>query len=651
MCRRIFLLFCLLSVASIPALSASWTQPTPDELKMTSDPAAPDAPAVYLFREEIVDDKLQSHTLYARIKILSEKGKEAFSEVEIPYERGESGESVSKVMGRTIEPDGSIVPFTGQPFNKEVVKANGVTVMAKVFSLPDVRIGSIIEYRYLATYDSNYVMPPAWLLQQKIFVHRAHYHFFPTNAVTHVLYFQLLPPGVKVRAGLDGFDLVVDNVPAAPDEPYMLPTSSFSYRLIFYYSPYDSGQEFWKVEGKDWSDEVNRFADPSGRIRAAVAKAVGPNDIAEQKLQKIYAAVMTLENTDYTRQYSAAENKAKGQKTKNAADIWDQKRGNGKEIALLFIAMARAAGMKAYAMALTSRDQALLNQGYLYWGQLTDEIAIVNVGDKEMYFDPGERYCEYGKLDWIHTQMMGFRQVDGGVELVTAPAAKYSDNVTIRRVYATMGPEGQLQGQIQIVMTGVDALKWRQKALLTDEQSTKTALESQVQGEVPDGITVKLNRILGLNDSSVNLMAILDVSGNMGTAAGRRIFIPAAFFETKAKPIFAAEKRENPIDLRYPSVVQDIVTITLVPSLTIESLPKATINVTPVGAQYKSLYSNAGKTYKQVRLVALTRTLFPTKEYPQLRDFYQNAAVQDQQQVVLQRTPAVASDPVSVKAQ
>jgi hypothetical protein len=666
LCRRVFLLFCLMSVAYVPAFGVNWTQPKPDELKMTSDPAAPDSSAVYLFREEIVDDKLHSHVTYARIKILTEKGKEEFSEIEIPYEKDKSGVSISNVEGRTIEPDGTIVPFTGKPFNKEIVKSGDVTVMAKVFSLPDIRVGSIIEYRYLLTYEGNYFMPPTWILQQSIFVHRAHYHFVPTdtsrtititdsqghqNVVSHLVYFPLLPPGVKVRSGLDGFDLVVDNIPAAPDEPYMLPISSFTYRLIFYYTPYSSEPEFWDAEAKYWSKAVNRFAEPSDRIREAVAKTVAPGDSDEQKLQKIYAAVMTLENTDFTRQHSAEENKAEGQKTKNAADIWDQKRGDGNEINRLFIAMARAAGLKAYAMILTSRNRSLLNRGYLYWGQLTDEIAIVNLGGKEEYFDPGERYCEYSKLDWTHTQMLGFRQKDDGTELATAPTAKYSDNITVRNVNVTLGPDGKLQGQIQITMTGVQALRWRQKALLTDEQSTKTALENQVQRQVPDGVKVKMNHILDLNDSTLTLMAFLDVSGNMGTATGKRVFFPAAFFETKSRPMFASEKRENPVDLRYPSAVQDVVTITLAPGLSVESLPKGITTVVPIGAEYKSVYNDTATSYKQVRLLAVANTLFATKEYPQLREFYQNAATQDQQQVVLQRTSTVTSAPGSAKGQ
>ncbi|MGC1871036.1 MAG: DUF3857 and transglutaminase domain-containing protein [Acidobacteriaceae bacterium] len=666
LCRRILLLFCLMSLAYVPVFASSWTQPTPDELKMTSDPAAPDSPAVYLFREEIVNDKMHSHTTYAQIKILTEKGKEEFSEIEIPYEKDKSGISISDVQGRTIEPDGTIVPFTGKPFNKEIVKSGDETVMAKVFSLPDIRVGSIIEYRYLLTYEGDYFMPPRWLLQQSIFVHRAHYHFVPTdtsrtititdsqghqNVVSHLVYFPLLPPGAKVRSGLDGFDLVVDNIPAAPDEPYMLPLNSFTYRLIFYYTPYSSGPEFWDAEAKYWSKDVNHFAEPSDRIRAAVAKIVAPGDSDEQKLRKIYAAVMTLENTDFTREHSAEENKAEGEKVKSAADIWDQKRGNGNEITRLFIAMARAAGMKAYAMIVTSRNRSLLNRGYLYWGQLTDEIAIVNVSGKEEYFDPGERYCEYGKLDWTHTQMLGFRQKDGGTELTTAPPAKYPDNITVRRAEVTLGPDGKLQGQIQISMTGVQALRWRQKALLTDEQSTKTALEKEVQGQVPDGVKVKMNHFLELNDSAFVLNAFLDVSGNLGTTTGKRVFIPASFFETKSTPMFASEKRENPVDLRYPSEVQDVVTITLAPGLSVESLPKAITTVVPIGAEYKSVYGDPANSYQQVRLLALGNTLFSTKEYPQLRQFYQNAATQDQQQVVLQRTPVVTAAPVSAKGQ
>ena len=111
---------------------------------MTSDPAAPDAAAVYLFRQETSDDKLHIHSLYARIKILTEKGKE-YGDVEIPPYQGRTF-SIRAVQGRTIHSDGTVIPFTGKPIEKLLIKRGNLRVMTKVFSLPDVQVGSIIEY-------------------------------------------------------------------------------------------------------------------------------------------------------------------------------------------------------------------------------------------------------------------------------------------------------------------------------------------------------------------------------------------------------------------------------------------------------------------------------------------------------------------------
>jgi hypothetical protein len=60
--------------------------PNPEELQMTSDPKAPGAAAVILYREETEDDPHHFSTVYARIKVLTEQGKEAAT-VHIRYPR------------------------------------------------------------------------------------------------------------------------------------------------------------------------------------------------------------------------------------------------------------------------------------------------------------------------------------------------------------------------------------------------------------------------------------------------------------------------------------------------------------------------------------------------------------------------------------
>jgi len=625
---------------------------------MTSDPAAPDAPAVYLFREEIVDDKMHFERVYARVKILTEKGKEQFSDIEIPYNRSMS--RIRGVEGRTIHADGTVVAFTGQPYDKELVKSGNMKIMSKVFSMPDVQVGSILEYRWELQYDDGYVEPPRWFIQQDVYIHKAHYHFNPFDmsgsrfitvrdsqgkerTANRLLWFQQLPGQAKVEERMDGYDLVVNNVPALTDEDYSPPLDSFSYRVLFYYSPQFTGKDFWKDEGKEWSKSVDRFAEPSDRIRAAVAGIVAAGDSDDQKLEKIYRAVQGLENMRFTREHSAAENKAEGLRVKTAADIWDQKRGSDDELTRLFIAMARASGFKAYAMIVTERNRSLLNIGYLDWDQLEDEIAIVTVNGKETYFDPGQRYCEYGKMNWIHTEVLGVRQTPTGPELALTPGQTYKENEVIRVADLQLGPDGKLTGTIRVGMKGAEALRWRQEALRNDEEAAKKNFEEALQQRVPDGVQVKVNRLGPLTDAHAQLVAVIDVSGSLGTAAGKRILLPATFFEAKAKPLFAQQKRESPVDLRYPYVSQEQVTIKLPPALSIESVPSDAKIPLEKFAIFGTTNKHTNDTYLQVRDLVMGNIFYKTEEYSQLRDFYQKTGAQDQQQLVLQRTSLAAT--------
>ncbi len=61
---RIALLFspCCVATAFPSVLHAQFQPPTKEELEMTSDPKAPGADAVYLYREEKPDDNLHYHS-------------------------------------------------------------------------------------------------------------------------------------------------------------------------------------------------------------------------------------------------------------------------------------------------------------------------------------------------------------------------------------------------------------------------------------------------------------------------------------------------------------------------------------------------------------------------------------------------------------
>jgi Domain of Unknown Function with PDB structure (DUF3857)/Transglutaminase-like superfamily len=636
----------LLLVVCTPFLAyAEWQQPTPEELKMSSDLAAPDADAVYLSFEETTDDNLHTKTVNVRLKILTDKGKK-YADIEVPYEGRIY--SVGDVQGRTIHSDGTVVPFTGKPFDRLIEKTSEYKYLSKVFSMPDVQAGSIVEYRYSLRYQDEWVVGGSWYVQQDLYVHRAHFTFVPFKNLDRVdtkggfagvQYVHVLPKGVDVKQDITGrFSLDATEIPAAPSEEYLPPIRSFTYRVLFYYTGYHSTDDFWKGEGHEWSKRMDKFASPSGKLGDTARELVSGVNTPEQKLGKLYDAVMKIENTDFSRERTAEENKAQGVKrVENADDVFDLKRGDSDQVALLFVALARAVGFKAYAMQVTNRDRNIFEKYYLNLKQLDDVIAIVEVNGKELYFDPGQRYCPYGALHWKHAMTAGLRQTQNGTVIATTPDLSYKDTQIQRSAYLTVDSMGKVTGSIRILMSGSTALRWRQRALETDSTEVNREFENDLQQSVPAGVLVKVRKISGLDDYQLFLMATLDVSGSMGTATAKRVFLPCFFFEASEKPLFPHAKRENPVDLHYPYVAKDEVTIILPPNEKVEESPQSKELPLPNFALYSTSVKLDGNKLSLQRTMVLANTLYYAKEYPALKGFLDQVNAEDQERAILSR--------------
>ena len=91
----------LLAPGRLVQAGDDWLPIDPTDLKMTSEPKAPGAPAIYLYRQVDRDDKGTASTEYnyLRIKILTEEGRK-YANVEIPFDKG--GYKVSGIRARTI---------------------------------------------------------------------------------------------------------------------------------------------------------------------------------------------------------------------------------------------------------------------------------------------------------------------------------------------------------------------------------------------------------------------------------------------------------------------------------------------------------------------------------------------------------------------
>ena len=664
-------LIATLAAAASPLLADQWTAPTKEELSMTSQPEVPGAAAVYLNKEETTEDKLHAWSIYVRLKVLTEKGKD-YANVELKYGSSNhgGGYTVSDIQGRTIHADGTIIPFTGKPYEKLIEKTQGYEgfkYMSKVFTLPDVEVGSIIEYRYSLRYDDNYFMSPDWYIQSELFLRKGRYVWKPTSeqlvqrssggreqATSTIGWFPVLPAGTELkqtRLPAVGFsegqliiELNVHDIPPSPKEEYMPPISAFTYRVLFYYSPYRSGEEYWKSEGKFWSKDMDKFIGPGPKVTAAAHELAAPSDPAEYKLQKFYAAVMKLENTDFTREHDRAEDKAAGLKeVHNTDDILERKRGSSDQLAELFIAMARASGLKAYAFAVTNRNRSIFTKGYLSMGQLDDVIAVVNVDGKEKFFDPGSRYCGYGHLEWKHTFAGGLRQVEGGTALAETTGEPYSGSKVQRVANLTMDEHGVVTGTVKMTFIGAPALTWRHRSLSGDEQSLERQLRTSVEDLLPHGMEVRVASVEKLTNYEEPLSVNFDVKGPIGAPTGKRLILPGDIFVSNEKPSFPHDKREIPVYFDYTHMVQDAMRIKLPASIKVESMPTPDKQQLQNFALY-NLSSESGPDSVTVRRnLVLAEFVFLPKEYADLRSFYNKMETKDQENIVLTASPASAA--------
>jgi hypothetical protein len=636
-----------------PRLQAqAWTPPTPEELAMKSVPEVPGAPAIYLYREEDSDDREQVLSFYFRVKVFSDGGKD-LANIEIPFVSGSDGFKVSAISGRTIHPDGTIVPYSGKIEDKLIKKSHGgATVKAKVFTLPSVEVGSILEYRYKIHYSDEYAHAPDWYVQQDLFVRKAHYSWLPTaqalqnsngDYVSHIGWFALLPDGAKVQQDKKGrFELDVSDVMPTVEEDYSPPMKSVSHRVLFYYLVYKSESEFWEREGKLWAQARDRFIGPNAGVRAATQALVAPGDTDEQKLRKIYAAVMAMENTRFTRARTAKEEQAAGLKeVESTDDVLARKRGTDDQLTELFVAMARAAGMKAYLGAIADRSQRIFLPGYLSLSQLDDYLAIVNVNGKEVTFDPGQRYCTYGQVSWRHVYTGGLRETETGTTFMRVPPGDFKADLTQRTAALKIEDDGMATGVVMLTYLGDAALEWRHDALSGDRTALEASLKTELEHMLPVGVDVTVSKIDNLEDGEKPLIVTYAVHGPVGTSTGKRLLLPTSLFENRHKPRFPGATREVGVDFKYPYSVQDAVRYTLPPLLDIESAPPAQPDVTKLKntAGYQLSARHDGNGITVYRSLANGKIFYDKAEYPELKTFFATVESHDHDTLVLTRKP------------
>lgn len=649
--------FALCALAFIPnfATAADFQPIPPDEMKLKEVPGYPGVAAVVLYHEEIDDDNLHYQEIYSRIKILTEAGREK-ANVEIPYNR--RGFNISDIKGRTVHADGSIVPFEGKPFDKAIVKDRDRKYNVKAFTLPDVQVGSIIEYRYTYRYEDNSLVAPDWILQTDLPQLKVHYVFKPYME-EWVNRHGLVSSGVKftyhtpknvapvfgneacprTSMGQTCKKVVLDLTNVAPiiDEPYMPPEDSFKYNVRFYYDTNRKMEEFWKEEGKFWNKDVEHFIGNDDALRAELTNLVSPQDTPEQKVRKIYAHVLTYANLSFGSPKTFQEREAMGLTGKYGVDkVIKAKTGDDEDLTRLFVGLVRQAGIPAYVARITARDDSFFIPQVMSWDQLDTELAIVRLGDNDVFLDPGTRFCPYGMLYWKVSGTQGIRQsaTGKGTEFVKVPEPSYKDAQMKRSGRFSLAADGKLEGTLAVTFFGQEALLRRIRAAKTDAEGRTKLIEDEVKGWLPNNAEVTLQNKPEWENGEQPLNAVLKVSAGVLTSAGRRRLLPMQVFDFSRPAVFQHSQRNYIVYIEFPYSIIDEIRVTLPAGATPESVPTGE-EVKLSYAIYATQYAMQGRELVASRVLGMANNVFPVELYGELKTFYEKVKAGDDQQIVL----------------
>lgn len=635
---RLVLAALLFMVSSFAfAQKEDWLPVTKQDLEIREVPGEPGASAIQLYYADFIFDASHSEFIYHRIKVLNEKGRDKYSdvEIEVPPEM-----SISSLKARTIRPDGSIVDFSGKPFQKTIVKGKGLKILAKSLTMPQVTAGSIIEYKFHIDWDEHTVYDNSWTIQHDLYTVREDFFMRPFEGELEggmsSLSYSIANMKERPKNAGKNLELRMENVPAFNAEESMPPAENYLPQVRFFYETrnYSSAEEFWQQKGREWNSKVEHFIGNHKEVKDAVAAIAEPDP--EKRLRKLYERAQQIRNLSYERERTREELKAEKLKgNENAADVLARGVGTSGDITLLFAAMARAAGFETSVLRASNRRERFFALNVLSPRQLPAVLVRIKVNGKELFLEPGIKYCPFAVLPWAHTSTRALVLDKKGGSFIDVPGAAFDQAVTRRKTAVSVAPDGSVKGTLVVEFEGQDALQHRLSAVETDEAGRKKDIEDEVRGWLDNKGTVKLIASEGWEATNEPLRATFTLEiPNYASVAGKRLLMPALFFETQNRDVFKHSERKYPVYFAYAFEEVDWLQIEMPQDFSAESIPQKQTVGLPY-ARYQSVSDLAGTKLINQRVLAYNGVFVEPSRFAELKDFFAKVQDADQTQVVL----------------
>jgi transglutaminase-like putative cysteine protease len=347
-----------------------------------------------------------------KIKIFNRAGLD-YAQIEIPfYMENLKMETVYDVEAYVYNMENNALKTTAFDNRNIFEERLSENWRVKKFALPDVREGSVIEYRYkiMSPYIFNL---QDWVFQRKIPTVYSQYtvrmtpfydYIYNFQGGTKFDFFEQREDNMTSQFGPNQYhDMIytfgMKNVPAFKDEVFITSINDYIMKMDFQLSVlhYPVGTNLsiistWPLLVEDFlkEPEFGGYLKAMTRSAEDLLAALSLNGKTDrEKAESIYNYVKV--NFNWNRSKTKFT-------TKSARDFLKDKTGNSAEINLMLCAMLNAAGIQAFPVLLSTRDHGKIYKDYPFQQYLNYAIVLASLNNQDILLDATEPLIPFGVL-------------------------------------------------------------------------------------------------------------------------------------------------------------------------------------------------------------------------------------------------------------
>jgi hypothetical protein len=582
---------------------------------------------------------------HVKIKILKREGSEK-AEVEIPlYSSEGQREKLLEVKASAFNLVNGSVKETALDVKNVFKEDLNKFWSVQKFAIPNVQIGSVIEYQYRV--ESPYIYKfHGWQFQTDIPKLRSEYWAtIPATYTYNVTlrgFLKLKAHEMKLikecafqgRADCTLNRFIMENIPSFVEEDFMTTASNFKSSINFELS------EIRHLDGRissyteEWRDvEVklrshDKFGIQLKRGKDIVDEQVGLAVLDEQdslaKAKKIYDFVKNWYRWDGENGIFSEFGIKKAFQTRV---------GNAGDINLTLIAALRQAGLDVEPVILSTRDNGIPIEIHPVISDFNFVIAKLNVSGKSFFLDATDDFLPFGVIPFqcfngqarVLTNKSSY-----WLTLVPTEKAKKSSAINLR-----FEKDGYMRGTISHAYYGYDAIAKRKEiASFENEADYLKNLKNNKHN-----IQFIKSEILNVNDFSKPLAEKFEVEIKVFDNMEASHFVFNPFLENKiSRNPFKSSERLYPVDYGIPKDESLSLTLEFPEDFEIAELPsKAALSLPNAGGRYLFSIQTLGNKIVMNNILNINRTMYTSNEYQYLKELYNRMIQIQSADLVFQR--------------